>query len=116
VNTHATPAPAAALGGPILAASLWRDVIEHARERCECQGECGRKHTEGRGRCLRMNNLPFAPLHAVPRDGGAPSRAAAMGVSALFALCDPCHAAAAASRSAARRAATGALSAAETLF
>jgi hypothetical protein len=102
--------------GPIVAARLWRQVIDRAGEWCECRGECGRKHTDGRGRCTRENG-PLAPLHAVPRDPAVPFHAAAaLDAAALHALCDPCHAAVAVMRARARRAATEALSTAQTLF
>lgn len=101
--------------GPIVAASLWREVIGRAAERCECRTECGRKHADGQGRCNRENG-PYSVLHAVPRDGAPFHTAAALDASALYALCDPCHAAVAAMRARARRAALDALSAAETLF
>jgi hypothetical protein len=103
--------------GPIVAASLWREVTDRAGDWCECRGECGRsKHTDGGGRCTRENG-PLTPLHAVPRDAAVPFHAAAaLPASALYALCDPCHAAVAVMRARARRAALDTLSAAETLF
>jgi hypothetical protein len=101
--------------GPVIGAGLWRQVIDRAGERCECRTECGRKHTGGQGRCNRENG-PYAPLHAVPRDPAPFHAAAVLDAAALFALCDPCHAAVALMRARARRAALDALSAAETLF
>jgi hypothetical protein len=102
--------------GPIIAASLWQQVIDAAGKRCECHGECGRQHKDGHGRCTREDG-PYSPLHAVARDPGAPFHvAAALDAAALLALCDTCHAAAASMRTRTRQAALDALSAAETLF
>jgi hypothetical protein len=101
--------------GPLVGASLWREVIERAGERCECRTECGRQHKNGQGRCTR-ENAPSAPLRADPRDPAPAHTAAALPASALAALCGPCHAAVAAIHARARQAALDALSAAETLF
>jgi DNA (cytosine-5)-methyltransferase 1 len=109
-NPALPPAP-----GPVIAAGRWRQVIDRAGERCECTGQCGRKHREGKGRCTRPDR-PGAPLHAVPRDPAPFHVAAALPASALHALCDRCHGALAAIHDRGRQAAHGALSATETLF
>jgi hypothetical protein len=105
-------APAAGLAD----ARLWRQVTDRAGRRCECRGECGRKHASGEGRCIR-EHAPWAPLRAVPADPAAhDTAAAALPASALRALCCPCHTAVGLIHAKARKAAHGALSAAEPLF
>ncbi len=81
--------------GPVIAAGLWHEVIARAGNRCECTAECGRKHKNGGGRCIRHSS-PRAPLHAVPRAPAPFHAAAAMPATALYALCDDCHTALAA--------------------
>ena len=101
--------------GPLLAADTWRQVIGTAGERCECTGQCGRKHSDGQGQC-QCPDRPEAPLHAVPRDPVPFHVAAALPASALHALCDPCHAALASIHARARQAASDSLSVIEPLF
>ncbi len=80
-----------AVAGPIAGASLWRQVVGAAGGRCQCAGECGSKHHDGHGRCLR-EDTPSSPLHAVPRDAAAGNGAGVcMDAEALMALCDTCH-------------------------
>jgi hypothetical protein len=107
--------PGLAARGPVIAADRWREVIARAGERCECTGQCGRRHREGMGRCTRPDR-PEAPLHAVPRDAAPFHVAAALPADALDALCDPCHASAAAIRARALRSATNTHSPGQTLF
>jgi hypothetical protein len=111
-----TPAPGPVAPGPVAGVGLWRQVIGRAGLRCECRGGCGLTHASGQGRCIR-EDAPWARLHAVPRDPAAHgTAAAALPASALHALCGPCDAALSSIHARARKAAHGALSAAERLF
>jgi hypothetical protein len=111
-----TPAQAPAVPGPVIGAAVWREVTSRAGDRCECTGGCGRKHRDGDGRC-KLENAAASPLHAVPaEDIPDVITAAGLPARALTALCDSCHAGLASMRARARKAASGALSAAETLF
>jgi hypothetical protein len=101
--------------GPMLGADLWRQVTAAAGNRCECRGQCGRKHKDGQRRCIR-ENAPGTPLHAVPREPAPDHAAAALPASALHALCGPCDTALSSIHAKARQAASGALSAVESLF
>jgi hypothetical protein len=70
---------------------LWREVIDRAGGRCECEGACGRKHKDDpAGRCTR-ENAEAALLHAVPREPVTTRAAVSLPASALHALCGPCH-------------------------
>jgi hypothetical protein len=110
-----TAAAGPVLPGPMLGAGLWRQVIAAAGDRCECTGQCGRKHKDGAGRCVR-ENAAAAPLRAVPREPVPDHAAAGLPASALHALCGPCDAALSSIHARARQAASGALSAVESLF
>jgi DNA (cytosine-5)-methyltransferase 1 len=112
----ATPTPALPPApGPIIAADRWRQVIDRAGERCECTGQCGRRHRDGKGRCARPDR-PGAALHAVPASPAPFHVAAALPAAALTALCDPCHAAVALIHARALRNATDTHSRAQALF
>jgi len=75
---------------PMIGADLWRQVIESAYGRCQCEGICGRAHKKDRGRCL-TENAARAPLHAVPREPAAGIAAMQLAADDLIALCDTCH-------------------------
>ena len=107
---------------------LWAEVINAAGGRCECQGECGRKHSDdqpghrGRkhrddppGRCPR-ENTDTSPLHAVPREPVTTRLAAALPAEAMHALCGPCHDTTARKQAAARASALRAKADTSSLF
>lgn len=91
--THATnfdPSSIGDDGAPLLGAPLWRQVMARAGDRCECQGGCGRKHKDGKGRCVR-ENAPARPLYAVPRQILPWSVTVTLPAGELEALCEACH-------------------------
>jgi hypothetical protein len=110
------PGVSPAVPGPVIGAAVWREVTGRAGNRCECAGGCGRTHRDGGGRC-KLENSAASPLHAVPaEDTPDVITAAGLPARALTALCDSCHGGHMSMRARARKAAHGALSAAETLF
>jgi hypothetical protein len=93
----------------------WIEVVTRAGDRCECRGACDRKHTDGGGRCTRLNS-DRAPLAAVPREPVPTHIAAALPAAGLQALCGPCHDGLARARKTARAAELHDQSATESLF
>lgn len=86
---------------PIVAADLWRKVMDLAADRCQCQGACGKKHlTPARkpGRCEHENGTYLKEhghlrLLAIPRDPSLPwHEAATLPAARLIAFCRPCAA------------------------
>ncbi|MGW4743983.1 hypothetical protein ACWEPR_04170 [Streptomyces sp. NPDC004290] len=86
---------------PIAAAGLFRAVMVAAGHRCQCEGECGKPHTKGEGRCTKVHDA-YASKHGGPvrlmaaaADPLTPDRqAAALPASELRAWCLPCFTAA----------------------
>ncbi|MFG3346924.1 hypothetical protein ACGF1Z_17880 [Streptomyces sp. NPDC048018] len=95
---------------PLVAAGVWRPVMEAAGYRCQCTGQCGSTHAKGDGRCPREHDHHASktrgPVHlvAAPPDPLTSTLAAArLPVAALRAWCPACYSAA---RRIANRAAT----------
>jgi hypothetical protein len=88
---------------PIVGAPLWAAVMKNADNCCECQGVCGKKHTDPAtrkpGRCDHRNGQRIAKygeviLIATPRDPvneGSFAVAAQLPARRLIALCPPCY-------------------------
>lgn len=93
----------------------WHEVVTRAGDRCECRGACGRKHTNGGGRCTHLNS-DHALLAAVPREPVPTRIAAALPADDLQALCGPCHDGLSRACNAARAAELHDQSAMESLF
>jgi len=73
---------------PIVVTHSWRVVVDAAGCRCECRGECGHKHSDGR--CL-VGLDAGARLFVAARDQRVPaSRAPWLPVSELSAWCEGC--------------------------
>jgi len=109
---------------PLVGAETWRQVVDRAGERCECRGQCGRRHADranpdAEPHCPHFNGQRSKPLHVVPRThltsattqpgGGSGrfgwSRSARLTVGELAAVCEGCHAGIDAARTAQARAA-----------
>jgi len=88
---------------PIVGAPLWNAVMKNANNCCECQGACGKKHTDPvtrkPSRCDHRNGQRIAKygeviLIATPRDPvneGSFAVAATLPARRLIALCPPCY-------------------------
>lgn len=98
---EANPGPDAVRSptAPIVAGDLYAQVLAAAKERCQCQGACGKKHLTGerkQGRCENgegtyVKGIGATRLLAIPRDPTAPfHEAAAMPAARLIAFCRPC--------------------------
>lgn len=78
---------------PIGATQQWYDVVNAARLRCECQGQCGAKH-----KVDRLDDFPKRCKHSlVQGDGRTPRPNAQLKVKEVMpgrfaAVCDPCFA------------------------
>lgn len=99
--------------GPLGGSATWHAVIAAAGGRCECGGQCGRKHTRRGGPpACPAEHTESGPLSAVPRADVPLPRAAALPPAELCALCEPCAEGTERGRARARRkAATDALAA-----
>jgi hypothetical protein len=87
---------------PIVGAGLWREVVDLAKERCQCTGACGKKHlprgSKARtGRCDVVDGQYAGPrkghvhLLALPRNPLLPwHKAASLPARRLIAFCPDC--------------------------
>ncbi|MFJ6667458.1 hypothetical protein [Streptomyces sp. NPDC091383] len=88
---------------PIVGAPVWEAVMTAAGDRCQCQGACGKKHTDPQtkkpGRCTLVNGQRTSKrgvvtLLATPRDPvneGDFHIAAALPATRLIAFCPDCY-------------------------
>jgi hypothetical protein len=66
--------------------------MEAARWRCECTGQCGRRHkTAGDGRCHHTDTPHTPALHAITREKATLHHALALPATAHMAACTSCH-------------------------
>ena len=109
---------------PLVGAETWREVVDLAGERCQCRGQCGRRHIDrqrpdAEPRCAHINGQYAKPLHVIPRarltadatGPGGPSQWAAsarLPAAELAAVCKGCHVGIDAARAARARAAADA--------
>jgi hypothetical protein len=121
-GTRNGPPDVTQVRAPLIGAETWHAVVDQAGERCQCRGQCGRRHLnrerpKAEPRCVRLNGQGGKPLHAIPRthlteDTAGTSGRTAWSASArlpaaeLAAVCESCHAGIDAARTARARAAT----------
>jgi anti-sigma regulatory factor (Ser/Thr protein kinase) len=82
-----SPAPAPVADDPEPWAVRWLAVMERARWRCECAGQCGRDSHK-----CPAEPAPGYLLHVVPAIPAGEAAAAALPAECLVALCGPCRA------------------------
>jgi hypothetical protein len=78
---------------PMVGAEIWEPVMASAGHRCQCEGECGQKHTKTEGRCGHVHGGYLAN-----KKGHIKLLAASRDVSDAFpppadliAWCPPCY-------------------------